>query len=65
MPIHDLRKHLEHYAAQQLATHGKKASRPYLKRCVTLWRERYGDQIADHMTRYIRALFAAKVKPQA
>lgn len=50
----DLVRHLSYYSDLMLRDLGRDYGRRYLRRCIPVWREHYGKDVADHMGRLIR-----------
>ena len=53
----DISAHLQHYAAAMLACG---ASPAYMRRCVVVWRDAYGEKVARELAAFIGRLGRGK-----
>lgn len=50
---------LARFGEDQMRVLGKKAGGRYVARCLEVWREAYGDQVADAVRAKLRAAWSA------
>lgn len=50
----DLIRHLTYYSELMIRDLGKDYGRRYLRGCIPVWREAYGDDLAGHMGKIIK-----------